>query len=328
MVGGAGFPCEVTCCGLCGLTSEDLVNEIHSPCIRPRRGPTGEGLAHILRDGGGFDLVIIMVGTNDIGHFMDARMTQAFVARLHGACHALGVPTVNIVPPTVSGMSDDIRYKGTLVKARDLRNRLAELMSTWARNCPQVLLSLDCEALVPKNVAQLWEPDEIHLSITGSKQLAKNLAAQLLLVLGQLKRQSPRGMQPVVQENVHRKPCSTPIGSIFAIPNLKAQSLEFATYVHRPVKTSYAIPGVEPSPKTVDNTDYSSQSVDIANLVQANTFVHRPAAASFVVPPSSVSVDVADRIQRPRKVTAPMGFYATCGRTSMRPSPRMVAVCF
>lgn len=218
----AGYSCEVTCCGLCGLTSEELAIDMDAPRITPMMGPSGEGLAHMLREGS-FDLVVIMVGTNDLGKFVDTRMTQAFVTRLHGACHALGIPTVNIAPPTVH---DNPRHMEIRCKIRDSRKRLADLMGTWARSCPHVLLSLDCEAVVPSTMSHLWEQDEIHLSVQGSKQLGKSLAAQLTLVLGQLKqrqppsftsarRGSPMQVQPVVQE-AHRV---APVGSIMTIQN-------------------------------------------------------------------------------------------------------------
>jgi lysophospholipase L1-like esterase len=174
----AGFSCEVTCCGLCGCTSEELVNLVNSPPLVDPKGtcPPGEGLVHLLRDAGPFDLVIIMVGTNDIGHSMDTRSSQAFATHLHDACHKLGIPTVNIAPTTVA---DD-------VGCRELRKRLAESMSRWASGCSKVLLSLDCEKLVPKSTLQLWETDQIHLSVAGSKQLGQHIASQLTLVLEQL----------------------------------------------------------------------------------------------------------------------------------------------
>jgi lysophospholipase L1-like esterase len=173
-----GFPSEVTCCGLCGCTSEELVNLLEAPCLEDPNGtfPPGEGLAHLVRDAGPFDLVIIMVGTNDIGHLMDTRSSQAFVTHLHEACHTLGIPTVNVAPPTVAGD----------VQARELRKRLAKSMSRWANGCSKVLLSLDCETYVPSGIPQLWETDQIHLSINGSKQLGQQIASELTWVLEQL----------------------------------------------------------------------------------------------------------------------------------------------
>jgi hypothetical protein len=176
----------------------------------------------MLRDAVPFDLVIIMVGTNDIGRSMDTMISQGFVTRLHSACHTLGIPTVNVAPTTAAY---NINNKEITGKARDLRKRLADVMSTWANGCPQVLLSLDCETLVPKNVPKLWEKDDIHLSIDGSMQLGKQIASQLALALGKhgelapmsaassLTTRTPRATSLKSQRQIHPvlQGCSTPV---------------------------------------------------------------------------------------------------------------------
>jgi hypothetical protein len=207
---------------------------MNSPVIQPMMGPAGEGLAHMLRENA-YDLVIIMVGTNDLGHFHDISATQAFAMRLHNACHSLGIPTVNIAPPQVS---EQRQFKKVTREVRDARNRLADSMGTWARSCSNVLLSLDCETLVPKNVAQLWERDNIHLSTNGSQQLGQKLASQLVPVLGQLplSSRSPR-QQPIAQEheptmrspaltyrsNAYETPQRVGVGSIRNHPSVQRQ---------------------------------------------------------------------------------------------------------
>jgi hypothetical protein len=188
------------------------VNEIRAPYIQDKTGNSGVGLAHLLQEGE-FDLVIIMVGTNDLGRSKDPRLTQAFVERLHNTCHTLGIPTVNIVPPTVSKNVRGIR---------EARKRLADCMSTWATACPRVLLSLDCETIVPKNISHLWEPDDIHFSKAGSKQLAEKLASQLTKLLGQLRYKSspvasPRTCQHQVQPLIQA--CSKNISSVMSFQN-------------------------------------------------------------------------------------------------------------
>jgi lysophospholipase L1-like esterase len=210
---------------------------MNSPCLKHPKDtcPPGEGLAYLLRDAGPFDLVIIMVGTNDIGCSMDTRISQASVTHLHNACHTLGIPTVNVAPPTVA---DDVSYNEIRTKARELRKRLAESMNRWASGCSNVLLSLDCETLVPKSIAQLWETDQIHLSINGSQQLGQQMASQLTVVLEKLSQHgelahmssarslttqasgaspltSQRQMQPVVQAY------STPRSYPLAQPTLR-----------------------------------------------------------------------------------------------------------
>mmetsp|Transcript_3810 Transcript_3810/g.5916 ORF Transcript_3810/g.5916 Transcript_3810/m.5916 type:complete len:299 (+) Transcript_3810:80-976(+) len=190
-LGDAGLFCEVTSCGLCDFTSEDLANALDAPYIEAGVGPSGKGLAYILGKCQ-FDLVIIMVGTNDLGRRLDPVMIQAFTTKLHSACHVNGIPTVSILPPTVSPDSDNNMFK----EVRAIRKRLIEGMSMWFGSCEHVLLSLDCEATFrpgkaySKSVTQSGKPDGICLSALGSKQLAQELALQLASVLGQL--QQPR----------------------------------------------------------------------------------------------------------------------------------------
>jgi lysophospholipase L1-like esterase len=209
----AGFSCEVTCCGLCGFTSGELANNINSAYLKPKMGPPGEGLAHLLRDAGPFDLVIIMVGTNDIGQSMDTRLSHAFVKGLHKTCHRLGTPTVNLAPPHIADADEFGSTTELRTKMRDLRKRLADIVGTWANSCPQVLLSLDCENLVPK-FAQLWEKDEFHLSINGSKQLGNQLATQLISVFGQLTQRGEIAHKPVASPVASQAPLlASPIAS-------------------------------------------------------------------------------------------------------------------
>jgi lysophospholipase L1-like esterase len=208
----AGFSCEVTCCGLCGYTSGELVNNINSAHLKPSLGPSGAGLSHLLRDAGPFDLVILMVGTNDIGKSMDTRISQAFVKGLHKTCHRLGVPTVNLAPPHIAEVDEFGSHTELRTKMRDLRKRLTDVVDTWANGRPQVLLSLDCEILVPK-FPHLWEKDEFHLSINGSKQLGKQLASQLTSVLGQLTQRGELAHKPVASSLAPQKPLASPLTS-------------------------------------------------------------------------------------------------------------------
>jgi hypothetical protein len=193
-----------------------MVKEIQSPYIQPKgRGPSGVGLAHLLQEDG-FDLVIIMAGTNDLGQSKDPMLTNSLVTRLHKACHAFGIPTVNIVPPTVSergAFADATRI------VREARSRLAQSMNASALGSPNVLLSFDCETIVPKGMRCLWEPDDIHLSPAGAKELANKLASQLPTIFGQLDiKVSPaaslRSRSPQLRSSMQA--CTKPIGSTMA----------------------------------------------------------------------------------------------------------------
>lgn len=170
----AWTPCEVTACGLCGLTAKEMVEEVYSAIIKPRSGPTGKGLARLLEDDGPFDLVVIMAGTNDIGTHLKTDATQGHVANLHALCHEHGVPTVNVAPP----QAHSVQW------ARTERQHLADLMGAWASSSPGVLLHMDAEELVPRSAISCWELDEIHFSAQGSNTLGRLLAAKIAAVLG------------------------------------------------------------------------------------------------------------------------------------------------
>lgn len=193
----AGTPCEVTVCGLCGLTSEEMDVGMQSEMLKPPIGPSGKGLIHLLDVDGPFDLVIIMAGTNDLGSFKNNNATQAHVARLHDACHKRGVPTVNLGPPQVI----------TVAEVRSARQHLVDLMATWASKTPDVVLNLDSEDVLARSATCFWEPDGIHLSSQGSKELGRLLASKVSPFLGQ---QSPSDgpTRSEAAATAHHRSCS------------------------------------------------------------------------------------------------------------------------
>jgi lysophospholipase L1-like esterase len=180
----AGGPCEVVACGLCGLTANDMKEGMNLEVLHPTVGPLGKGLVHLLEKEGPFDLVIIMAGTNDIGSWKNVDEAQTHVENLHEACHKYGISTVNLAPPaavSIGGM-------------RAARQRLADLMDTLAsKEFLNVVLNVDVEELLPRNVAAFWEPDEIHLSSQGSNELGRLLAPMLAPHLTKSKQTRGRG---------------------------------------------------------------------------------------------------------------------------------------
>ena len=53
--------------GLSSLTAQQLASNVGARHVYDGRGRVGQGLGHILKEQGPFDLVIIMAGTNDLG---------------------------------------------------------------------------------------------------------------------------------------------------------------------------------------------------------------------------------------------------------------------
>jgi hypothetical protein len=174
-------------CGLCGYTTEDLLNEQHSSCIQPALPvPSGRGLKLMLEDDGPIDLAMIMTGTNDLGVGTSPEQSARHVAELHAICHESGVPTVAIAATQTSGQV-----------SRVLRQQLADLIADWASCTDGVLCFLDVEQIVPRPLiaddiskdfaaAAYWEPDDLHLSPVGSVALGYRLATPAATWLQQI----------------------------------------------------------------------------------------------------------------------------------------------
>lgn len=168
-----GLPIEVAHCGLSGLTAEELMHKVTAKAIRDVCGKMGKGLERLL-DEKPTNLVVIMLGTNDIGAGTRPQQTLSYVSALHAACHERGIPTVALAPPTVLGG-----------QPRNDRNRFAQMLSHYERATPDALMFADCEELVPRTPA-LWEPDQLHLSPAGSDQLGKKLAPMVAKIVAGL----------------------------------------------------------------------------------------------------------------------------------------------
>jgi len=172
----AGMPCEVSVCGLCAYTTEDMLREKDSACVRPHIGPSGRGLRCMLDENGPADLVIIMTGTNDLGFQTPLPTILQHVMQLHAICHDRGIPTVAVAATQSSGRA-----------CRAMRQRFADMLAQWAKTSKAVFDCLDVEDLLPRPVgkdgasnypgaAKHWEKDDLHLSAAGSVKLGRRLA--------------------------------------------------------------------------------------------------------------------------------------------------------
>lgn len=170
------IPCDVSLCGLCGKTAEEMVQKADAQGWGDIAGHVGKGLARILGDADDVDLVIIMTGTNDLGFTARSQGARtaasgifANVKALHGLCHQRGIPTVCLVPPF------KLDHEG-----RPTQRVLAGLLAEWARGEPNVMACLDVEELVPHTPgSQHWDPDDIHISASGQRLLGEQIAVKL-----------------------------------------------------------------------------------------------------------------------------------------------------
>lgn len=175
-MGKAGIACEVSVCGLSGRTAEEMIAEkdsaIFTDCANVDH--TGKGLARILDDEATPDVVMILVGTNDLGFAgyttgLTASHILARVQQLHSMCHQRGISTIALTPPC--------QTHGPM---RVMQQQLAALLANWVRTEPQVLALYDVEKLVPRALSGgFWDPDDIHMSAAGQRMLGQHLA-QLL----------------------------------------------------------------------------------------------------------------------------------------------------
>jgi len=160
----SGVPCVVDHCGLNGLTSQEMAIKLHDPAIRDVCGHVHKGLGLQIEKGRP-TLVIIMTGTNDFAKGVSPERVLENVKMLHSACHNQGIPTIALAPPTA--------LRGTPRVARD---RFAELLGNWAHSATNVTAFYDVEDLIPRVPGgSHWEPDEIHLSPAGSRELGQRL---------------------------------------------------------------------------------------------------------------------------------------------------------
>jgi len=164
----AGVACQVSICGLSGLTAEELVTKAGAPAIRDNCGSIGKGLKHIL-DKMDIDMVIIMLGTNDLGMGTHPVNILQYVSHLHNICHMRGVSTLALAPPSV--------LHGP---ARAARDYFARLLNDWDDTAPDIVVCKDAESLVPRERHDLWEPDQLHLTPAGSHELGVQLAPKIV----------------------------------------------------------------------------------------------------------------------------------------------------
>mmetsp|Transcript_45692 Transcript_45692/g.83684 ORF Transcript_45692/g.83684 Transcript_45692/m.83684 type:complete len:368 (+) Transcript_45692:71-1174(+) len=164
-----GDMCNVDVVGLSGKTASECVQGLNSPAITDCTGRAGKGLSRKLAEEGPFDLVIIMLGTNDLGQGQAPQTILKSVSQMHAACHRMNIPTLAVAPPTVD--------QG---QPRAGRQQLAQLLASWAQATKGVAAYVDCEEFCPRHERQLWEPDQLHLSRVGSQAFGRRMARWLV----------------------------------------------------------------------------------------------------------------------------------------------------
>mmetsp|Transcript_2233 Transcript_2233/g.3826 ORF Transcript_2233/g.3826 Transcript_2233/m.3826 type:complete len:308 (+) Transcript_2233:131-1054(+) len=184
---------DIAMCGLIGLTAEQLLSQVDAVSIVDKMAQRGPGLRKIILQRGPFDLVLILVGTNDLslqGHKgldMDEKADIIFghIKALHEVCHDAGVSTVSMSIPPNRCMNI---MEGPWVGYRRLWDSVNAKLQSWASaakdSAKGVALHVDTNRIVPYDEdSAWWEEDGLHLSPEGSAQLGQALAHEICAVL-------------------------------------------------------------------------------------------------------------------------------------------------
>lgn len=156
--------CEVSHCGIRGHTARQMAAEIHEAKVAHGiSGRSSGGLGCLLDRRDRYDVVLLMVGTTDLGQGFSTESIVNSVRKLHAACHERGVPTIVLLPPSPN----------------PARCALAGRLRTWACTEPRVLAVMDPEQLVPRSEHHNWDSDATHLSPAGYHALGKRLASDV-----------------------------------------------------------------------------------------------------------------------------------------------------
>lgn len=168
----AGIRCKVSVGGLSGHTAKQMVGASDKPTVTDAQGrAVGRGLGRIIAEDGPFDLVIIMAGTNDLTLMNKSEAIVKDLRNLHAACHSRGVPTVALAPPSPQ---------------RAAQMEVANLLAQWVQTAQPVLTYANAEEFAPRSTKGFWDPDNVHLSPSGSAALGQRLMVHLLPVISYL----------------------------------------------------------------------------------------------------------------------------------------------
>eukprot|EP00746_Dinoflagellata_sp_MGD_P121566 gnl/MRDRNA2_/MRDRNA2_56699_c0_seq2.p1 gnl/MRDRNA2_/MRDRNA2_56699_c0~~gnl/MRDRNA2_/MRDRNA2_56699_c0_seq2.p1 ORF type:complete len:259 (-),score=38.91 gnl/MRDRNA2_/MRDRNA2_56699_c0_seq2:61-837(-) len=167
---------EATVVGLCGFTARTLAESIEKSELTDniekmeQSGRIGMGLQKLL-ESQQFDLVLIMVGTNDLGAGYTPTDIVRNIALLHTACHSRDIQTVALSIPAFGG---SVATEEVLQRWQDTNYHL----KCWAEGQSHLVAFVQTAELVPyEQGGENWESDGIHFASGGSKALGHGLAA-------------------------------------------------------------------------------------------------------------------------------------------------------
>jgi hypothetical protein len=150
------------------------------------------GLQAILDSHGSFDLVLIMLGTNDVAEFdidLPSVVSQEIfedIKRLHVLCHQRGIPTVALSVPE----NKFLHLKRPEEDYLECWHTVNKLLAEWSSSeeaSGHVLRFIDTSKILPwskqPDCIHLWEKDGLHFAPPGSEHLGVEIAAKLSDIL-------------------------------------------------------------------------------------------------------------------------------------------------
>lgn len=189
---------ELWVCGLSAATAAQLADEAESGPIIDVAGKPGVGMKAALTMHGPFDLVLIMLGTNDLASTEQQTHRPALVMaskifenieRIHTVCHERNTPTVVLSVP------ESRHYRLGLESDMDAhyvdcwRHLNASLQKWSVENREMVKLFIDTGKAMPwSRGSECWECDGIHFSIAGCRHLGNIIAEALLPVIRNIRK--------------------------------------------------------------------------------------------------------------------------------------------
>lgn len=177
-------PVDVWVSGHSGLTASQLYKDAGKENIVDSVDRSGPGLNLVIKRHGPFDMVLIMLGTNDLARSFGSgttigRILEHIIA-LHRICHEAGMVTAVLSVPSNAFLSRDPEY---MTAWKRLNGMLEEYAGSEASK-DRASLFIDTGGLVPFARGNgLFESDGLHFTPRGSRQLGLTMAPLLLPLL-------------------------------------------------------------------------------------------------------------------------------------------------
>jgi lysophospholipase L1-like esterase len=166
-----GFDVRVEVNGNSGMTAKDLYERRRDKFIVDSANTLHPGLECRLDSMPDTPaLVIIMLGTNDIGVHANELNAFEYVKKLHYVCHERGIKTIALAATTVPTEVCPTNVKRS-------RDELAKIIEEFDMDTGNVIGHMDPGQVLDRHKANgFWERDQLHWSERGHDYFGEQLA--------------------------------------------------------------------------------------------------------------------------------------------------------